>query len=153
MGCCSSRRQHFDPELEKIMDRLSEVFESLKISDADIKSIRKAFQKIDVTGGGTLELAELEVGLKIEAAPFNEMIFMMYDTDNSRELNLPEFIMMVWTFCSLDKNHLCKYTTFLRRPSTDNAISRRLRLSSLNALQFHSCLRFSIKTTVGYLLV
>lgn len=91
------------------MEKLGDVFEALKISDTDIKNIRKAFEKIDLTGGGTLELAELEVGLKVEAAPFNEMIFMMYDADNSRELNLVEFIMMVWTFCSLDKDHLSKH--------------------------------------------
>lgn len=109
MGCGGSTNgKTGNAEVDATLDDLGGVFCNLKISGSDINKIRKAFLKIDLTGGGTIEIAELEVFLKEDSAPFNEKIFMMYDSDRSRELNFPEFLMMAWTFCTLDQDNLCK---------------------------------------------
>ena len=55
---------------------------------------------------GSVEVAELEIFLKTEICPFNTRVFTMYDDNGSNELEFVEFLLMVWTFCSLDDNHL-----------------------------------------------
>lgn len=113
MGCGGSKSLEIkeDPILLALQDCLS----AFQISAEDIHQFKKSFQKIDATNDGSIEVAELEVSLHTERVPFNIKVLLMYDADRSGQLEFPEFLLMCWTYCTLDTHalgffiYLCAY--------------------------------------------
>lgn len=107
MGCIESKsadKVAKDALIDKAIDKLKDYLAVLSLMDADVELIKKCFQKIDMTRDGSIEVAEIEIFLQTERVPFNERILMMYDSNSSGQLEFPEFLLMCWTYCTMDSD-------------------------------------------------
>ena len=107
MGCTesiSADKVAKDTLIDKAINQLKESLAVFSITDGDVELIKKCFQKIDMTRDGSIEVAEIEIFLQTERVPFNERILMMYDSNSSGQLEFPEFLLMCWTYCTMDSD-------------------------------------------------
>ena len=105
MGCGSSNSPAIaerEFEVDRIISLLRPCLTILKLTMEEVDLIRKSFKKVDITRDGSVDVAEFEIYLKTERAPFNERALRMYDSDGSGQLEFPEFLLMCWTYCTMD---------------------------------------------------
>ena len=111
MGCSTSKLKtaaqiESDKKTDKALLELSECLDAFQITKDDIDLMKKTFRKIDLTHDGSIEVAELEIHLRTERVPFNDRVLRMYDSDKSGHLEFPEFLLMCWTYCTMDAENL-----------------------------------------------
>ena len=56
-----------------------EDFESLMLSERDVRRIYNVFRKVDIDGGGTIDILEMIMFLDIERTPFSTRVFSIMD--------------------------------------------------------------------------
>jgi Ca2+-binding EF-hand superfamily protein len=83
-------------------------FDLLQIDERSVQLMRDSFEKIDILQYGSFAIRELESLLTIEAIPFNNRVFSMFDDFESGDLNFLEYILMLWNYCTLDESSLGK---------------------------------------------
>ena len=116
MGCTESipaDKVAKDALIEKAINLLKESLAVFSMMDGDVELIKKCFQKIDMTRDGSIEVAEIEIFLQTERVPFNERILMMYDSNCSGQLEFPEFLLMCWTYCTMDSACIGRLNQFI----------------------------------------
>ena len=116
MGCTesiSADKVAKDTLIDKAINQLKESLAVFSITDGDVELIKKCFQKIDMTRDGSIEVAEIEIFLQTERVPFNERILMMYDSNCSGQLEFPEFLLMCWTYCTMDSGCIGSLNHFI----------------------------------------
>ena len=109
MGCSESKTAEQianDIKTDKLIEELSECLDAFMISADDVELMKSCFRRIDLTHDGSIDVAEIEVHLKTERVPFNERVLRMYDSDKSGQLEFPEFLLMCWTYCTMDAENL-----------------------------------------------
>mmetsp|Transcript_479 Transcript_479/g.1123 ORF Transcript_479/g.1123 Transcript_479/m.1123 type:complete len:343 (-) Transcript_479:904-1932(-) len=82
-----------------------EVFNKLQLKDAEIGKIYKCFKSIDTDGSKRVTLNEIFFRLRMEKTLFNKRIFSILDTDGSGDLNFGEFLVGLWSFCSIENKN------------------------------------------------
>uniref|UniRef100_A0A7S3M1J4 EF-hand domain-containing protein n=1 Tax=Spumella elongata TaxID=89044 RepID=A0A7S3M1J4_9STRA len=78
-----------------------DVFKAMKLKNNEIKKLNKIFNSVDVDKSGSIEVVELLTLLDIERTPFNVRIFAAFDKDRTGQIDLYEFVVSLWKFCSL----------------------------------------------------
>ena len=109
MGCSTSNSAlNVERELavDRVISLLRPCLDVLNLTREEVALIRKSFRKVDVTQDGSVDVAEFEIYLKTESVPFNERALRMYDSDGSGQLEFPEFLLMCWTYCTMDSDSL-----------------------------------------------
>ncbi len=102
MGNCSSIEAYDDVKIKKYQNQ----YEALQLRQTDVTKLLSVFRKIDVNGGGSVELAELLVHINLDKTNFTKSVFLLFDRDGSGELDFREFVFSVWNFCTLTKHTL-----------------------------------------------
>jgi Ca2+-binding EF-hand superfamily protein len=94
MGCANVK---FEPD-EDIpgQDQLAlTVFNKLKITDREIDLLYTAFLDIDADTSGFIRYDEFRKYFQLEKTSFNDLLFNLFDTDDSDYINFFEFVCLV----------------------------------------------------------
>lgn len=105
MGCCSSGFSEYSSiakENPKLASWMGE-FKALALTDQAIYKFWQTFKKIDLDGSGAIEIVEMLVYFDIERTQFTKRVFGVFDEDGSGEIDLREFILALWNYCTLGK--------------------------------------------------
>ncbi|CAM9668301.1 unnamed protein product, partial [Ectocarpus fasciculatus] len=78
-------------------------FRSLALSEKSVEKFWQIYKKIDMDGSGTIEIKEMLVHFDIDRTKFTKRVFSIFDEDNSGEIDLREFILALWNYCTLGK--------------------------------------------------
>lgn len=97
---------------------------ALALSEAAVEKFYRIYKKIDMDESGTIEIKEMVmrgaicplphvllffaqlVHFDIDRTKFTKRVFGVFDEDNSGEIDLREFIMALWNYCTLGKSTL-----------------------------------------------
>jgi Ca2+-binding EF-hand superfamily protein len=103
MGCgnSSANFQKFSQSHE--FQKWSEAFEALQISRNDLYRFYKVFGKVDLDGGGTIDLVEMLTVIDVERTPFTERVFSIFDDDKSGKIDFGEFVLALWNYNTLTR--------------------------------------------------
>jgi serine/threonine-protein phosphatase 2B regulatory subunit len=97
MGCGGST---FDLERSVPPDWV-EQFEALQMNKAELNHLFFAFKSIDRDQGGSIDISELLQHLDIEETSFSKRTFSVFDSNRSGSIDLREFILSLWNYCTL----------------------------------------------------
>lgn len=86
----------------------NKTFIALQISKAEVYKLYKKFQKVDLDGGGTIDVVELLTVIDVERTPFTERVFSIFDEDKSGKIDFYEFVLSLWNYCTLSRVTLGK---------------------------------------------
>lgn len=81
----------------------SEAFTALQISNNDLYRFYKVFGKVDMDGGGTIDLVEMLTVIDVERTPFTERVFSIFDDDKSGKIDFGEFVLALWNYNTLTR--------------------------------------------------
>jgi Ca2+-binding EF-hand superfamily protein len=70
-----------------------------------VGKLYKCFKSIDADGSGQVTHNEIFLHLHMEKTFFNKRIFSILDADGSGDLNFGEFLVGLWSYCSLEDKH------------------------------------------------
>lgn len=105
MGCCLSNisdNAEIYSHIPQLRDWMKE-FRSLALSEKSVEKFWQIYKKIDMDGSGTIEIKEMLVHFDIDRTKFTKRVFSIFDEDNSGEIDLREFILALWNYCTLGK--------------------------------------------------
>ena len=105
MGCCLSNISD-NAEIYSHIPQLREwmkEFRALSLSEKAVEKFWQIYKKIDMDGSGTIEIKEMLVHFDIDRTKFTKRVFSIFDEDNSGEIDLREFILALWNYCTLGK--------------------------------------------------
>ena len=105
MGCGSSKIINAYSHHEHLSEH-REIFQALSFKEIDIGRLYRVYRKIDVDGGGDIELAELLAYLDLDKTRFTKRIFSLFDEDKSGRIDFKEFVLSLWNYCTLTKASL-----------------------------------------------
>ncbi len=105
MGCAGSK---IAPKYQQLMktpefEKWSEMFEALQLRQDEVKQLLRLYGKVDLDGGGTIDVVELLTVIDVERTPFTERIFSIFDEDGSGKIDFGEFVLALWNYCTLSK--------------------------------------------------
>lgn len=101
MGCCMSHYGFYGRYPQFIKDRSD--FEILMFNEADIMAFYRIFQKVDMSGDGSVDIDELLVYLNVDMSKFAHRVFSMFDADRSGQVDFKEFVLCCWNYCTLGR--------------------------------------------------
>ena len=78
--------------------------QALSLIDALLSSIQ-----IDSDRSGNLDIEEMFRFLELETSKFTKRIFSIFDEDNSGEIDFREFVISLWSYCTLGKPALIMF--------------------------------------------
>lgn len=78
-----------------------ELFAAMKLSKSEVQRMYNIFRKVDLDGGGSVDIVELLTLLDIERTRFTEQVFTVFDSDGSGKVDFREFVMAVWNYCTI----------------------------------------------------
>jgi hypothetical protein len=105
MGCTGSKIAPKYKELMKTpqFEKWTEVFQSLQLTNDEVQQLLRLYGKVDLDGGGTIDVVELLTVIDVERTPFTERIFTIFDEDSSGKIDFGEFVLALWNYCTLSK--------------------------------------------------
>ncbi len=86
-----------------------EQFETLQLSEFDIRRLYSIFRHVDVDGSGTIDILELLMFLDIERTRFSQQVFSIMDEDTSGTIDFREFVISCWNYATLGDEALGKF--------------------------------------------
>mmetsp|Transcript_15450 Transcript_15450/g.23321 ORF Transcript_15450/g.23321 Transcript_15450/m.23321 type:complete len:462 (-) Transcript_15450:88-1473(-) len=98
-GCvCTSNVYEKYPELQQ----WRAPFEALSLTPKDVAAFYKKFKAIDEFGRGTINICDI-----FDYLPFGENTFLVkaltcYKDDDSKKIDFREFVMTIWSYCTID---------------------------------------------------
>jgi len=101
MGCNSSILNIYS-KVRRIAQHQDE-FEALSFSELDIGRLYKVFRRVDNDDSGQIDLAEMLAHFDLERTPFTMRVFSMFDEDRSGMVDFREFVLSLWSYCTLSK--------------------------------------------------
>ena len=106
MGFCFSST--FKPN-EKIKGQSKSVVlmcRELGLTQSDLNGLWRYFKQADVTGDGSLNVAELCLQHEIQNESFGKLLFGLLDYDKSGSITFEEFCLCIWNAMTLDDSLL-----------------------------------------------
>mmetsp|Transcript_45079 Transcript_45079/g.70516 ORF Transcript_45079/g.70516 Transcript_45079/m.70516 type:complete len:572 (-) Transcript_45079:640-2355(-) len=107
MGGGASRRymEGKNPERyfeENVVPMMSDIWEVLEIEREQAKKLFQLYIEIDDDNSGEVSLGELHAFLSMNQTKFTQRVFEIIDQDGSGNLDLKEFCIGVWNYCTYD---------------------------------------------------
>jgi Ca2+-binding EF-hand superfamily protein len=75
----------------------------LALTEPAVEKFWKIYKKVDLDESGSIEIKEMLVHFDIDRTKFTKRVFGVFDEDNSGEIDLREFILALWNYCTLGK--------------------------------------------------
>ena len=110
MGCLNSRSFRSDLKMNEALNVLNPTIHVMLLTYDDIMKIRKCFNKMDKTRDGFIYINEFRHYLQVDYIPFTQKILKMCCCGCPEHLQFGEFLMMCWTYCTLDRAGLGNHT-------------------------------------------
>ena len=98
--------------IQEIRKDWLDVFRAMKLRNNEIKKMYSIYNSVDVDKSGSIDVVELLTLLDIERTPFNERIFSAFDKDRTGHIDLYEFVVSLWKFCTLGNGAISKSHTY-----------------------------------------
>lgn len=76
-------------------------FESLMLTELDIRRLYNIFRHIDVDGSNEIDVLEMLMYMDIESTVFTRQVFSIMDVDGSGQVDFREFVLSVWNYATL----------------------------------------------------
>ena len=76
---------------------------ALALTEQAVEKFWKIYKKVDLDESGSIEIKEMLVHFDIDRTKFTKRVFGVFDEDNSGEIDLREFILALWNYCTLGK--------------------------------------------------
>lgn len=103
MGTCIFYGSVYD---DAYLRSLRPKFSALRLTERNVKSLLKVFEKYETKDTGTLSLDDLFTRFEVENNKFLTRAFSYYMEVPKRKLNLGDFVLHMWNFCSLSQIEL-----------------------------------------------
>lgn len=78
-------------------------FRALALTEKAVEKFWKIYRKIDIDGSGSIEIKEMLVHFDVDRTKFTKRVFGIFDEDESGFIDLREFILALWNYCTLGK--------------------------------------------------
>lgn len=86
-----------------------EVFSEMELNNADVQKLNKVFSTfLNADSKGVVKISKALDLLEIDKSRFNEKIFLTFDKDNTRCIDLYAFVVSLWKFCCLQRVAISK---------------------------------------------
>ena len=114
-GCTSSSivdtnyRQDYALDYSKVYSEREiiakdrEFFTSLQLTEKDVGTLFKIFNRVDKVNSGSIEIIELFKYLDIDTTPFTKRSFSVFDSERSGYIDFKDFVISLWNYCTLGK--------------------------------------------------
>jgi len=108
MGCIASSTS-FD-ELCKSTEwyEWQEQLQIIQLHKTDVEKLYSVFQRIDSDMTGHVHYLDLMGHLGVDRSKFNVAVFSMFDQTQCKSVNFMEFVVIMWSYCTLSKDSLGK---------------------------------------------
>lgn len=94
--------------IDDIREDWLELFETMGLTNNEIKKFSKVFNSIDEEKLGYTSITKVLTLLDIDRTRFNEKIFSLFDKDKSGRIDLQGFVVSLWKFCCLESTAISK---------------------------------------------
>lgn len=105
MGCGSSSDFEVACRKDEFI-RWNTQFAAMQLTKRDIKRLYEVFYAMDIDGSGSIDVVELLTKIDVSRNKFSERVFSMFDEDKSGQINFREFVLSLWSYCTLTKDAL-----------------------------------------------
>ena len=113
MNLFSCFRKKPEPEHKQAarlsLKALEGVLFAVDMKEPAIKDLWAVYNAMDVDNTGFVPVQRFETLMGIEYKPFMRRITLSYNFDESGVFDFPEYLMMVWTYCTTDDYNLYIY--------------------------------------------
>eukprot|EP00968_Pinguiococcus_pyrenoidosus_P005821 scaffold380_cov272-Pinguiococcus_pyrenoidosus.AAC.10 len=112
MGAAATAQQHHKYEnyyLTVVADELEETLLALDFTREDGSVLYHAFRDIDTDKSGEISVEEFHEYLGVTQTRFTTRVLGILDTDASGSIDLKEFIVGVWNWCTYDVRLIAKF--------------------------------------------
>lgn len=82
---------------------------AIALTEVAVDKFWDIFKRIDADGSGTIDIVEMLVFFDVEATKFSSRVFSIFDEDSSGKIDLREFILCLWNYCTLGKATLVMF--------------------------------------------
>ena len=106
MGSCFSTKFKPNDKIKGQSKAVIDMCRELGLTQSDVNELWRYFHKADVTGDGTLNVAELCLQHEIQNESFGKLIFGLFDYDRNGYLTFEEFCLCIWNAMTLDDSLL-----------------------------------------------
>ena len=89
-----------------MMEEMSPLFNRLHVNESDFQLFHQSFQSINASLSETIDVDQLELVLKLQQTPFNRRFLRMFDMGKIGKVDLWDFFIMTWNYCTLDREKL-----------------------------------------------
>jgi len=104
MGCTNSVAKSFEKFSQTTeFQQWSDDFAALQITKSELLRFYKVFRKVDLDGGGTIDLVEMLTVVDVDRTPFTERVFSIFDDDKSGKIDFREFVLALWNYNTLTR--------------------------------------------------
>lgn len=108
MGCNFSVYQIYSKN--ESINKLRQQFECLQFSGYHVGKLYQLYKKIDFDDSGSIEFHEMAAYLNIDTSNYARRVFTMFDEDNSGKIDFREFVMSLWSYCTLSRSTLAIFS-------------------------------------------
>ena len=99
-----------EPEYKQAARRslkaLEGVLYAVDLKDDEVKELWNVYDTMDVDKTGFVPVERFEMLMGVDSKPFMRRILLQFNFDNSGFFDFPEYLMMVWTYCTMDDHNL-----------------------------------------------
>jgi hypothetical protein len=99
-----------EPEYKQAARRslkaLEGVLYAVDLKDDEVKELWNVYDTMDVDKTGFVSVERFEMLMGVDSKPFMRRILLQFNFDNSGFFDFPEYLMMVWTYCTMDDHNL-----------------------------------------------
>lgn len=111
MGCGRSSDFEVISRKDEFM-RWNVHFAAMQLTKHDVKKLYEVFCSMDTDGRGSIDVVELLSRIDVNRNKFTERVFSMFDEDKSGQVNFREFVLSLWSYCTLTKDALGDVLTY-----------------------------------------
>ena len=92
-------QQVYDKKKQKAKNKLKAMVEFLAMSEADVMNLMASYKEMDEDDSGEVSLTEFFDYIDVDRSVFGDNMFKFLDEDNDGQLDFPELVNAVGTYC------------------------------------------------------
>ena len=103
------RHHKFDTTKSTLHKEWLETFTRMGLSDTDINSLYSSFRAMDIDKSGEISVYEFFDFFELENTSFSRRAFLLFDVDDSKEIDFLEFVSAIWNYCTYEEDELVRF--------------------------------------------